>query len=51
MLSLKVAKALNLSKVVQTASMGRYFSSSVRDKELEFYTKLDDWWSLDGPQK
>jgi len=27
----------------------RGFASSVRDKELEFYSNLDDWWSPDGP--
>ena len=26
-------------------------SSSVRNKEVEFYSKLEDWWSPDGPQK
>ena len=27
----------------------RFFS--VRSRETEFYTQLDDWWSVDGPQK
>ena len=29
----------------------RMFTTSVRNKEVEFYNKLDDWWSPDGPQK
>jgi 2-polyprenyl-3-methyl-5-hydroxy-6-metoxy-1,4-benzoquinol methylase len=26
-------------------------SNSVRNSEVEFYSKIDDWWSVDGPQK
>ena len=29
----------------------RGFASSVREKEIEFYSNLEDWWSPDGPQK
>ena len=32
-----------------TASSRRGFASSVRDKEIEFYSNLNDWWSPDGP--
>lgn len=31
-----------------TAS-SRSFASSVREKEIEFYSNLNDWWSPDGP--
>ena len=27
------------------------FSTSVRNKEVEFYSKIEDWWSPNGPQK
>ena len=40
------------SRVMRTPAVTRFnFASSVRDKELEFYNSLDDWWSPDGPQK
>jgi len=29
----------------------RTFSSSVREKELNFYSNLADWWAPNGPQQ
>ena len=50
MISNQATKACILGKFLSNTSL-RMFSSSVRDKELEFYSQLDDWWSPDGPQK
>ena len=30
--------------------MRRFSTSSVRNKEIEFYRSIDDWWSPKGPQ-
>ena len=29
----------------------KFGSKSVRNKEIEFYTKLDDWWGPNSAQK
>ena len=45
-------KSGNLTKLSQIKRpIARCFASSVRDKEIEFYSQLDDWWSPNGPQK
>ena len=38
-------------RVMSRPNATRCFASSVREKELEFYNSLDDWWSPNGPQK
>lgn len=39
-----------MNKIVN-CGLKKYFGTSVRNKEVEFYSKIDDWWSPNGPQK
>ena len=48
---LLLSKQATLSHQRLSQFAARRFSSSVREKEIEFYSNLNDWWSPDGPQK
>ena len=43
MLTTRIQKSIQ--PLIRNFSTG----ASVRDKELEFYSQLDDWWKPNGP--